>query len=258
VPSRRERAWLPGQNPGQGACCAPPARGPGAPPWGAARRQDRGHQVAQRAGEVLLSHQDGAVAGVDDIDRAARSRPVRRGEGQDLLDQGFPTPSLGQAAGVRPAAQAPIPPDLGDHDPHPASVPPPPRPPGRPGPRRAATGAPAGSSPPRAPRPGEQDECANYLTGQTASTDAPLVTAGRHRSDQPTRLEALLPSTAGTWSSTVHRSCPRGGGSVAAGWACQLGRFARASRGHYRPLAIGEGRDLPYPADQGEAGAEEV
>jgi hypothetical protein len=29
---------------------------------------------------------------------------------------------------------------------------------------------------------------------------------------------------------------------VASGWAGQLGRFARASRGHYRALAIGEGR----------------
>ena len=93
----------------------------------AARRQGGGHQVAQRAGEVLLTRQDSAVAGVDDMDRAARSRPVRRREGQDLLDQGFPAASLGQAAGVqRPAAHAPIPPDLGDHDPHPASVPPPP------------------------------------------------------------------------------------------------------------------------------------
>jgi hypothetical protein len=43
-----------------------------------ARLKDRGHQVPQRAGEVLLTHQDGAVTGVDEVDRAARPRPVGR------------------------------------------------------------------------------------------------------------------------------------------------------------------------------------
>ena len=42
-------------------------------------RQDRGHQMPQRADEIVLAHQHGALAGVQDIDGAAGSRPVGRG-----------------------------------------------------------------------------------------------------------------------------------------------------------------------------------
>jgi len=96
------------------------AASPGAPLTWVACRQDCGHQMLQRADEVLLAHQDGAVAGMDDVDRASWGCPVGRGDGQDLLDEVFPAASLGEAGGVeRPAADAPIPGDLGDHDPHP-------------------------------------------------------------------------------------------------------------------------------------------
>jgi len=58
---------------------------------------------------------------VDDVDRAARSCPVRRRDGQDLLDQVIPAANMSEAGGVgRPASYAPIPPNLGDRDPHPA------------------------------------------------------------------------------------------------------------------------------------------
>jgi hypothetical protein len=63
------------------------AASPGAPLTWVACRQDCGHQMLQRADEVLLAHQDGAVAGMDDVDRASWGCPVRRGDGQDLLDE---------------------------------------------------------------------------------------------------------------------------------------------------------------------------
>ena len=104
-------------------CLVPgPAAGlPGIGPLGrVAGRQDRGHQVPQRAGEVLLTHRDSAVTGVDDIDGSARRRPVPRREGQDLPDEVFPAASVGEAPRVEhPAAYRSIPADLGDHDPHP-------------------------------------------------------------------------------------------------------------------------------------------
>ena len=88
---------------------------------GIAGRQDRGYQVLKRAGEVLLADQDSAVTGVDDIDRTAWHRPVRRREGRNLPDEVFPAVGVGEAPGVeRPAADAPFPADLGDHNPHPA------------------------------------------------------------------------------------------------------------------------------------------
>jgi len=63
------------------------AASPGAPLTWVACRQDCGHQMLQRADEVLLAHQDGAVAGMDDVDRASWGCPVGRGDGQDLLDE---------------------------------------------------------------------------------------------------------------------------------------------------------------------------
>jgi hypothetical protein len=72
------------------------AASPGAPLTWVACRQDCGHQMLQRADEVLFAHQDGAVAGMDDVDRASWGCPVRRGDGQDLLDEVFPA-----AASVR-------------------------------------------------------------------------------------------------------------------------------------------------------------
>jgi hypothetical protein len=254
MPSRRPRAPLPCQNRDQGAYSAPPARRPAAPLCGAARRQDRSHQVAQRAGEVLLTHQHSAVTGVDDIDRAARSRPVRRREGQDLPDQGFPAPSLGQAAGIqRPAAQAPIPPISVTTTLTPPASPRHPARRGRPGPGRAATGPPAGSPPPRAP-PGQGAGSARKPPDRASSNQRrPLVTPR----SASARRQALLPGTAGTGHSTIHRSCPRGGGSAAAARACQPGRCARASRGHHYPPATGHERDLRYPADQGGADADD-
>jgi hypothetical protein len=55
------------------------AASPGAPLTWVACRQDWGHQMLQRADEVLLAHQDGAVAGMDDVDRASWGCPVGRG-----------------------------------------------------------------------------------------------------------------------------------------------------------------------------------
>ena len=63
------------------------AASPGAPLTWVACRQDCGHQKLQRADEVLFAHKDGAVAGVDDVDRASWGCPVGRGDGQDLLDE---------------------------------------------------------------------------------------------------------------------------------------------------------------------------
>lgn len=86
---------------------------------GVAACPDHPHQGLQRAGEVLLAYQDSAVAGVYDVDGPARCRPVRRRGGQDLLDEDFPTVSVGQLPGVEhSAADASIPPDLGDPNPH--------------------------------------------------------------------------------------------------------------------------------------------
>ena len=258
TPSRRPRAWLSGQNPDQGAYSAPPARRPAAPLCGAARRQDRGHQVAQRAGEVLLTHQDSAVTGVDDIDRAARSRPVRRGKARTC-----PIRVSQRPASVRPQVSSAR---RRMHPSHPISVtttltqPVSPRTPpaGSSWPRPCGQGRAGCIVPPaRAPPAREQDQCANHRTGQAATNGAPLVTPGWHRPGQSARRQALLPSTAGTWYSTVHRSCPHGGGSAAAARACRPGRFARASRGHHHPPATGQERDLPYPADQGGAGADD-
>ena len=76
--------------------------------------------MPQRADEVILAHHDGAVDGVQDVDRAPGSRPVGRRDGQDLPQEAFAAARAGEAAGIkRPAADAPIPADLGDHDPHP-------------------------------------------------------------------------------------------------------------------------------------------
>ncbi len=113
----------------------------------AACRQDRGHQVAHRAGEVLLTHQDSAVTGVDDIDRAARSRPVRRGKARTCPIRVSQRPASVRAQ-VSSALRRMLPS-------HPISVTttltqpvsPASRPLGRPGPGPAAKGAPAGSSP---------------------------------------------------------------------------------------------------------------
>ena len=81
--------------------------------------QDCAHQCAQGAGEILFTDQDCAGTGVDDIDRAARGRVVSRRDGQDLLDQVLPVPGVRQADGLqRATADAPVPADLGDHDPH--------------------------------------------------------------------------------------------------------------------------------------------
>jgi hypothetical protein len=112
----------------------PLTTGPGrAPPW-AACRQDRGHQLPQRADEPVPAHHHGTADGVQDIDRAPGSRPVWRADGQGLPEEAFAAVRAGQAAGVkRPAADAPIPGDLGDHDPHPGQC--------------ARTGAPAGVVP---------------------------------------------------------------------------------------------------------------
>jgi hypothetical protein len=63
------------------------AASPGAPLTWIACRQDCGHQMPQRADEVLSAHQDGAVADMDDVDRASWGCPVGRGDGQDLLDE---------------------------------------------------------------------------------------------------------------------------------------------------------------------------
>jgi len=68
-------------------------------PWQSPRRQPRRSlnmgrlppglwsPKLQRADEVLFAHKDGAVAGVDDVDRASWGCPVGRGDGQDLLDE---------------------------------------------------------------------------------------------------------------------------------------------------------------------------
>src|SRR4029077_9400207 len=85
-----------------------------------AGRQDCDHQVPQRAGEVLLPAQDGAIAGVDDVDRPARRRLVGGRHGEDLADDVFAAVGVGEAPGVeRSAAYSPVPADLGDPDPHP-------------------------------------------------------------------------------------------------------------------------------------------
>lgn len=89
-----------------------------------ARLQDRLHQIGQRAGEILFTHQHSTIPGVNHIHRLTRSRPVWRRGGQDLLNQVLPAASIGQPGGVkRPAAHPALPPDLSDHNPHPASLP---------------------------------------------------------------------------------------------------------------------------------------
>jgi hypothetical protein len=55
------------------------AASPGAPLTWVACRQDCGHQMLQRADEVLPAHQDGAAADMDDVDRASWGCPVGRG-----------------------------------------------------------------------------------------------------------------------------------------------------------------------------------
>jgi len=46
---------------------------------GLADCQDRGHQLPQRADEIVLAHQHGAAAGLQNVDGLAGSRPVGRG-----------------------------------------------------------------------------------------------------------------------------------------------------------------------------------
>ena len=69
---------------------------------------------------------------MQDVDGAAGGCPVGRGNRQDLPDEVVAAAKVGEAGGVeRPAADAAIPGDLGDHDPHPGQC--------------ARIGAPAGS-----------------------------------------------------------------------------------------------------------------
>ena len=105
--------------------CSPSTAGAVAVPLrGVADVQDCCHQVLQGADEVLFAQHHGAVTGTYDVDRAARSCPVRGGNAEDLLDQFFPAARAGEAAGVeRAPAQSPVPGDLRDRDLHPASLP---------------------------------------------------------------------------------------------------------------------------------------
>src|SRR6266487_3078817 len=64
--------------------------------------QDGPHQFLQGADEVLLAHHNGAVTGVDDIDRAAWRRPVRRGTARTCSIRFSQRP-----AAVRPVVSTP-------------------------------------------------------------------------------------------------------------------------------------------------------
>ena len=214
-------------------------------------------KVAQRAGEVPLTRQHSAVTGVDDIDRAARSSPVRRGKARTC-----PIRVSQRPASVRPQVSSAR---RRMHPSHPISV------------TTTLTQpvssrhAPAGSSWPRscgqgrasrifpapgALRPAEQDQRANHRTGQAATNGAPLVTpAGIGPVSRPGgRPSCPVPPGPGTARFTARALAaagqrqPHGLASLAA---------LRASRGYHHPPVTGRERDLPYPADQGGAGADE-
>jgi hypothetical protein len=94
------------------------------PVWDAAvLTRERGRdQLPQRSCQFTLSDQDDLVIGMDVIHAPARNRPVRRREVQGCpLDEVLAVVGVTAAVGVQhPTADAALPGDLGDHNPHPS------------------------------------------------------------------------------------------------------------------------------------------